>query len=87
MAAAAQIELVTLVVDDYAPAIDFFVGALGFELVEDSPSLTNDGRPKRCPPAHDRRCRGEPLGPARSDHSQASKTPHDSSQYSQQASS
>jgi catechol 2,3-dioxygenase-like lactoylglutathione lyase family enzyme len=47
VAAEAQIELVTLVVDDYAPAIDFFVGALGFELVEDSPSLTNDGRPKR----------------------------------------
>ena len=26
--------------------IDFFVRALGFELVEDVPSLTNDGRPK-----------------------------------------
>ena len=36
-----------LVVDDYDEAIDFFVNALGFELVEDSPSLTNDGRPKR----------------------------------------
>jgi catechol 2,3-dioxygenase-like lactoylglutathione lyase family enzyme len=41
------LELVTIVVDDYAPAIDFFVDVLGFELLEDSPSLTNDGRPKR----------------------------------------
>jgi catechol 2,3-dioxygenase-like lactoylglutathione lyase family enzyme len=39
--------LVTIVVSEYDPAISFFVGALGFELVEDSPSLTNDGRPKR----------------------------------------
>jgi catechol 2,3-dioxygenase-like lactoylglutathione lyase family enzyme len=38
---------VTIVVDEYDPAIRFFTGALGFELVEDSPSLTNDGRPKR----------------------------------------
>ena len=36
-----------LVVDDYDEAIEFFVGALGFELAEDSPALTNDGRPKR----------------------------------------
>ena len=43
----AVIDLVTIVVEDYDPAIDFFVGALGFELAEDSPSLTNDGRPKR----------------------------------------
>jgi catechol 2,3-dioxygenase-like lactoylglutathione lyase family enzyme len=41
------VELVTIVVDQYDPAIRFFVDALGFELVEDSPSLTNDGRPKR----------------------------------------
>jgi len=39
--------LVALVIDDYDQAIDFFVRALGFELVEDSPSLTNDGRAKR----------------------------------------
>ena len=39
--------LVTMVVSEYDPAIDFFVEALGFELVEDSPALTNDGRPKR----------------------------------------
>lgn len=42
-----RIDLVTLVVDDYDEAIGFFVGALGFELVEDAPSWTNDGRPKR----------------------------------------
>src|SRR5437870_2668109 len=43
----AQLELVALVVRDYDPAIDFFVRVLDFELVEDSPSRTNDGRPKR----------------------------------------
>ena len=42
-----QVNLVAVVVDDYDPAIDFFVRVLGFELAEDSPSLTNDGRPKR----------------------------------------
>lgn len=41
------LQLITLVVDDYDPAIAFFVDILEFELVEDSPSLTNDGRPKR----------------------------------------
>ena len=41
------VRLVTIVVDEYDPAIEFFVGVLGFELVEDSPSLTNDGRTKR----------------------------------------
>jgi catechol 2,3-dioxygenase-like lactoylglutathione lyase family enzyme len=38
---------IAIVVKDYDPAIRFFVDALGFELVEDAPSLTNDGRPKR----------------------------------------
>jgi catechol 2,3-dioxygenase-like lactoylglutathione lyase family enzyme len=42
-----QLEQVAVVVDDYDAAIAFFVGALGFELVEDSPALTNDGRAKR----------------------------------------
>ncbi|GAA3422507.1 VOC family protein [Streptosporangium vulgare] len=42
-----RIELVAVVVEDYDRAIEFFTRALGFELVEDSPSLTNDGRPKR----------------------------------------
>ena len=41
------LELVSLVVDDYDAAIRFFVDKLGFELVEDSLSQTNDGRPKR----------------------------------------
>lgn len=39
--------LIALVVSEYDPAISFFVDALGFELVEDSPDVTNDGRPKR----------------------------------------
>jgi catechol 2,3-dioxygenase-like lactoylglutathione lyase family enzyme len=39
--------LVTIVVPEYDPAIEFFVDTLGFELVEDHPDLTNDGRPKR----------------------------------------
>lgn len=43
----ASIELVTIIVDEYDPAIDFFVSVLDFELVEDSPSTANDGRPKR----------------------------------------
>lgn len=42
-----RLGLVTIVVEEYDPAIAFFVGALGFELVEDSPAETNDGRPKR----------------------------------------
>ena len=42
-----HLSLTALIVADYDQAIDFFVGALGFELAEDSPSLTNDGRPKR----------------------------------------
>ena len=42
-----QIDLVTIVVQEYDPAIEFFTAVLGFELVEDSASLTNDGRPKR----------------------------------------
>jgi catechol 2,3-dioxygenase-like lactoylglutathione lyase family enzyme len=41
------IHLVTIVVHEYDPAIRFYVDVLGFELVEDEPSLTNDGRPKR----------------------------------------
>ncbi len=42
-----SLELVTLVVESYDPAIEFFVEKLGFDLVEDSPSVTPDGRPKR----------------------------------------
>jgi catechol 2,3-dioxygenase-like lactoylglutathione lyase family enzyme len=43
----AGLDLVTLVVDSYDPALEFFVDKLGFELVEDSPAETDDGRPKR----------------------------------------
>lgn len=46
-AAVVQIDLVALIVDEYDPAIAFFTDVLGFDLVEDSPSLTTDGRPKR----------------------------------------
>lgn len=42
-----HLEQFAIIVDDYDDAIRFFVNVLGFELVEDSPSLTNDGRPKR----------------------------------------
>ena len=42
-----NLELVALVVRDYDAAIRFFVDVLQFELVEDAPALTNDGRPKR----------------------------------------
>ncbi|MFA1542624.1 VOC family protein [Actinomadura monticuli] len=42
-----RLDLIAIIVEDYDPAIEFFTRALGFDLVEDSPSLTNDGRPKR----------------------------------------
>jgi catechol 2,3-dioxygenase-like lactoylglutathione lyase family enzyme len=42
-----HLHLVAIVVHEYDPAIAFFVEVLGFELVEDSAALTNDGRPKR----------------------------------------
>ena len=41
------LDLVTLVVENYDLAIEFFVEKLAFELVEDTPVATNDGRPKR----------------------------------------
>lgn len=43
----AHLELVALIVRDYDVAIQFFVNVLQFDLVEDSPSLTNEGRAKR----------------------------------------
>jgi catechol 2,3-dioxygenase-like lactoylglutathione lyase family enzyme len=43
-----HLELVSVIVEDYDEAIDFFVRRLGFELVEDSPATTTHGRrPKR----------------------------------------
>src|SRR5918992_2154519 len=41
------LEQVAVVVEDYDPAIEFFTGALGFDLAEDSPALPTEGRPKR----------------------------------------
>ena len=42
-----HLELAAIVVEDYDDAIAFFVDRLGFDLVEDVPATTNDGRPKR----------------------------------------
>ncbi len=42
-----RLELVTLVVDDYDRAIEFFANVLNFELVEDSPERGESGLPKR----------------------------------------
>ena len=40
--------LAAIVVADYDEAIEFFTGALGFELTEDSPAVTtHTGQPKR----------------------------------------
>jgi catechol 2,3-dioxygenase-like lactoylglutathione lyase family enzyme len=41
------IELISIIVEDYDAAIAWFTNVLGFSLVEDAPSLTNDGRAKR----------------------------------------
>jgi catechol 2,3-dioxygenase-like lactoylglutathione lyase family enzyme len=42
-----MLELVSLIVDDYDEAIAFFTEVLGFDLVEDKPAETTDGRAKR----------------------------------------
>jgi catechol 2,3-dioxygenase-like lactoylglutathione lyase family enzyme len=42
-----HLERAAVIVDDYDEAIEFFVEALGFELIEDEPAQTTDGRPKR----------------------------------------
>lgn len=42
-----RMELVTLIVHDYDAAIAFFTQVLGFELVQDEPATSNDGRVKR----------------------------------------
>jgi catechol 2,3-dioxygenase-like lactoylglutathione lyase family enzyme len=43
-----HLEHFALIVDDYDAAIAFFVDALGFELIEDSPAVTTvAGHPKR----------------------------------------
>jgi catechol 2,3-dioxygenase-like lactoylglutathione lyase family enzyme len=43
----AFLQLTAIIVEDYGDAIAFFTEALGFELIEDSTSHTNDGRLKR----------------------------------------
>lgn len=43
----AHLQLTAIIVEEYDEAIAFFTEALGFDLVEDSPASTNDGRPKR----------------------------------------
>lgn len=42
-----HLQLAAIIVDDYDAAIAFFRDALGFEVAEDSPAVTNDGAPKR----------------------------------------
>jgi catechol 2,3-dioxygenase-like lactoylglutathione lyase family enzyme len=42
-----HVDLVALIVEEYDPAIEFFTEVLGFDLLEDSPAHTGDGRPKR----------------------------------------
>ena len=43
----AFLHLTAIIVEDYDDPIAFFTQALGFELAEDSPATTNDGRAKR----------------------------------------
>lgn len=43
----AFLQLTAIIVEDYDEAIRFFTHTLEFDLVEDSPARTNDGRPKR----------------------------------------
>jgi len=42
-----HLHLVAVVVHDYDAAIHFFVDVLGFDLIEDVPSTTTAGQPKR----------------------------------------
>ena len=55
-----QLELIAVIVEDYDAAIAFYVGVLGFELVEDSPALTqrrsarSAGSSSARPARHDR---------------------------------
>ncbi len=43
----AFLQLTAILVEDYDEAIAFFTQTLGFELAQDSPARTNDGRAKR----------------------------------------
>ena len=42
-----DVDLVTLLVEDYDEAVDWFMRVLGFDLVQDDPAVTDDGRDKR----------------------------------------
>lgn len=42
-----HLALVAVIVESYDPAIEFFVDALGFDLIEDSPATTDAGEAKR----------------------------------------
>lgn len=42
-----RISLITVLVDNYDEGIEFFVGTLGFELIEDSAAFTTKGESKR----------------------------------------
>lgn len=42
-----NLDLVTILVEEYDRAITWFTDVLGFALCEDSPATTADGRPKR----------------------------------------
>jgi predicted enzyme related to lactoylglutathione lyase len=44
---APRLELVTLVVEEYDTAIEFFVDVLGFDLIDDSSAMTESGDEKR----------------------------------------
>ena len=47
MKISSRLQHISILVDSYEKGIVFFTEALGFELLEDVPSLTNDGRAKR----------------------------------------
>lgn len=48
MSASTGLQLVSLIVKDYDEALSFFIGKLGFNLVEDSPAITSHtAKPKR----------------------------------------
>ena len=42
-----NLDLVTILVEDYDRAITWFTEVMGFAVYEDRPATTNDGRPKR----------------------------------------
>ena len=57
-----HLSLTAVVVEDYDPAIEFFMGKLGFGLAEDSPAVTNDARMEAAGVQFVSRPRVEPYG-------------------------